>query len=117
MSTIRLEQITGSDTDLKAALTDARLPTDDIEDHGRTFFRAQSSDGRAVGFIGVERCGDDLAAVAGSLMTQEVQVGFRETNPLEQLLTHGFGDPVVQLHGERTRQHPNLWVVLAVKSA
>ena len=37
MSTIRLEQITGSDTDLKAALTDARLPTDDIEDDGRTW--------------------------------------------------------------------------------
>ena len=28
---------------------------------------------------------DDLAAVAGSLMTQEVQVCFREMNPLEQL--------------------------------
>ena len=60
MSAIRLERIEGNDADLKAALTDAHLPTDDIEDHGRTFFRAQSSDGRAVGFIGVERCGDDF---------------------------------------------------------
>ncbi len=59
MSTIGLEQITGSDTDLKAALTDARLPTDDIEDDGRTFFKALSSDGQIVGFSGVERCDGD----------------------------------------------------------
>ena len=60
MSAIRLERIEGNDADLKAALTDAHLPTDDIKDHGRTFFRARSSDGRAVGFLGVERCGDDF---------------------------------------------------------
>ncbi len=59
MSTIRLEQITGSDADLKMALTDARLPTDDIEDGGRTFFKALSADGRIVGFSGVERCDGD----------------------------------------------------------
>ncbi|MCQ4633677.1 GNAT family N-acetyltransferase [Shinella sp. CPCC 100929] len=56
MSTIKLEQITGSDADLKAALTDAHLPTDDIEDSGRTFFKALSADGQIVGFSGVERC-------------------------------------------------------------
>lgn len=60
MSTIRLEQVTGNDADLKVALTDAHLPTDDIEDDGRTFFRALSSDGRIVGFSGVESCGDDF---------------------------------------------------------
>lgn len=60
MSAIKLEQIEGNDADLKAALTDAHLPTDDIDDQGRTFFRAQSSDGRAVGFLGVERCGDNF---------------------------------------------------------
>ncbi|ARM92542.1 GCN5-related N-acetyltransferase protein (plasmid) [Rhizobium sp. CIAT894] len=59
MRAIRLEQVTGNDAALKAALTDAHLPTDDIEDHGRTFFKALSSDGRIVGFSGVERCGDD----------------------------------------------------------
>lgn len=59
MSTIRLEQITGNDTDLKAALADAHLPTDDIEDAGRTFFKAMSADGQIVGFSGVERCGSD----------------------------------------------------------
>lgn len=58
MSTIRLEQIAGDDPDLKAALTDAHLPTDDIEDDGRTFFKAFSSDDRIVGFSGIERCGD-----------------------------------------------------------
>lgn len=60
MSAIKLEQIEGNDAGLKAALTAAHLPTGDIEDHGRTFFRAQSSDGRAIGFLGVERCGDDF---------------------------------------------------------
>jgi len=59
MSTLRLEQITGSDVDLKTALTDAHLPTDDIEDDGRTFFRARSADGQIVGFSGVERCDGD----------------------------------------------------------
>jgi len=60
MSAIRLEQIAGNDADLKAALTDAHLPTDDIEDHGRTFFKALTSDGRIIGFSGVERCGNDF---------------------------------------------------------
>jgi N-acetylglutamate synthase-like GNAT family acetyltransferase len=60
MSTIRLEQITGTDADLKAALTDARLPADDIEDEGRTFFKALSADSHIVGFSGVERCGGDF---------------------------------------------------------
>jgi N-acetylglutamate synthase-like GNAT family acetyltransferase len=59
MSTIRLEQIAGHDTGLKAALTDAHLPTDDIEDGGRTFFKALSADGQIVGFSGVERCNSD----------------------------------------------------------
>ena len=60
MSAIRLEQIEGNDAGLKAALTEAHLPTDDIEDHGRTFFKAVLEDDRIVGFSGVERCGDDF---------------------------------------------------------
>lgn len=59
MSAIRLEQIEGNDAALKAALTEAHLPTDDIEDRGRIFFKAQSSDGRTVGFSGTERCAGD----------------------------------------------------------
>jgi len=59
MSIIRLEQITGSDAGLKAALTDAHLPIDDIEDGGRTFFKALSAEGQIVGFSGLERCDGD----------------------------------------------------------
>ena len=59
MSTIRLEQIAGDDAGLKAALTEAHLPTDDIEDQGRAFFKALSADDRIVGFSGVERCAGD----------------------------------------------------------
>lgn len=59
MSAIRLEQIDGNDAGLKAALTEAHLPTDDIEDDGRTFFKVLSADGRIVGFSGVERCDGD----------------------------------------------------------
>jgi len=60
MSMVRLEQVAGNDADLEMALAGANLPTDDIEDDGRTFFKALSSDGRVVGFSGVERCGDDF---------------------------------------------------------
>lgn len=59
MSTIRLEQVAGNDVDLKLALAGAHLPTDDIEDNGRTFFKALSLDGRIIGFSGIEHCGDD----------------------------------------------------------
>jgi N-acetylglutamate synthase and related acetyltransferases len=59
MSTIRLEQVAANDGDLKAALTDAHLPTDDIEDDGRTFFKVISAENRIVGFSGIERCGDN----------------------------------------------------------
>ncbi|WLR95440.1 arsenic resistance N-acetyltransferase ArsN2 [Shinella zoogloeoides] len=60
MSTIRLEQVAGNDIGLKAALIDTHLPTGDVEDHGRAFFKAVSADDRIVGFSGVERCGDDF---------------------------------------------------------
>ena len=59
MSMVGLEQIAGNDTDLKMALAGAHLPIDDIEDDGRTFFKALSSDGRVLGFSGVERCDGD----------------------------------------------------------
>lgn len=59
MSAIRLERIAGNDADLKAALMGAHLPTDDLDDDGRTFFKILSEDGRIVGFSGVECCDDD----------------------------------------------------------
>ncbi|PZP53390.1 MAG: GNAT family N-acetyltransferase [Agrobacterium fabrum] len=61
MSMVRLEQIANNDDGLKAALIEAHLPADDIEDQGRIFFKAASADGSIVGFSGVEAClGDYL---------------------------------------------------------
>ena len=37
MSALKVEQVHGSDLALKHALLNAGLPTDDIEDEGRTF--------------------------------------------------------------------------------
>jgi len=58
MSDIRLEPVPGSDPDLKLALSASGLPTEDLEDPGRSFFRAVSSDGGTVGYAGIEACGD-----------------------------------------------------------
>lgn len=58
MSDIRLEPVWGSDPELKLALSASGLPTEDLEDAGRSFFRAVSSDGGTVGFTGIEACGD-----------------------------------------------------------
>lgn len=58
MSDIRLEPVTGSDPELKLALSASGLPTEDLEDAGRSFFRAVSSDGGTVGYAGIEMCGD-----------------------------------------------------------
>lgn len=61
MSALRIERVDGSDIDLRQALVSADLPTDDIEDEGRTFFRILSDDSQAVGFAGLEACdGDQL---------------------------------------------------------
>ncbi|AVH43669.1 arsenic resistance N-acetyltransferase ArsN2 [Agrobacterium sp. 16-172Ci] len=60
MSNIRLEPVTGSDLELKLALSASGLPTEDLEDTGRSFFRAVSSDGGTVGYAGIEACGDDV---------------------------------------------------------
>lgn len=57
---IVLQQVPGSDPDLRRALLEARLATDDIEDEGRVFFRAASHDGSSVGYSGVEQCDDCL---------------------------------------------------------
>lgn len=58
MSDIRLEPIPGSDPELKLALSASGLPTEDLEDAGRSFFRAVSSDSGTVGYAGIEVCGD-----------------------------------------------------------
>lgn len=59
LSGIQLSEIAGSDLDLRATLVEAALPTDDIEDEGRTFFRASSNEGEIYGFSGIERCASD----------------------------------------------------------
>ena len=61
MSALKIERVHGSNLDFKNALLGANLPTDDIEDEGRTFFRFVSDDNQTVGFAGLEACeGDQL---------------------------------------------------------
>lgn len=59
MTAVRLENISGDVHDLKQALSDSGLPTEDIAEPGRTFFRAVGSDGNTVGYSGIEQCGRD----------------------------------------------------------
>ena len=58
MKTIRLEPVSGDDAGLKAALMAAGLPTDDILDEGRLFFKAVAEHGATLGYSGLEACGD-----------------------------------------------------------
>ena len=60
MSDLRLEPVPGNDPELKLALSDSGLPTEDLGDAGRSFFRAVFSDGGTVGYAGIEACGDDV---------------------------------------------------------
>lgn len=59
MTSVRLESISGDHGDLTQALSLSGLPTEDIDEPGRTFFRAVGSDGNTVGYSGVEQCGED----------------------------------------------------------
>ncbi|MCD2185453.1 arsenic resistance N-acetyltransferase ArsN2 [Rhizobium sp. GN54] len=58
MTETRLEPVPGSDAGLKLALAISGLATEDLEDPGRSFFRAVSPDGITVGYAGIEMCGD-----------------------------------------------------------
>ncbi|WP_421423938.1 arsenic resistance N-acetyltransferase ArsN2 [Agrobacterium rosae] len=58
LNAISLKQVSGSDPELRQALVEAHLPTDDIEDGGRIFYKAVAGDGSSVGYCGIERCGD-----------------------------------------------------------
>ncbi|CUX67025.1 GNAT family N-acetyltransferase (plasmid) [Agrobacterium tumefaciens] len=61
MSALTVERLSGSDLDFKNALAGADLPTDDVEDEGRTFFRIVGDNDRTVAFAGLEACeGDQL---------------------------------------------------------
>lgn len=63
---LRDRPIVGSDPALVAALAEAGLPTDDLEDAGRSFFTYETLSGRTVGFAGFEIHGD--AALLRSLV-------------------------------------------------
>jgi N-acetylglutamate synthase-like GNAT family acetyltransferase len=60
MNDIRLEPVLGGDAGLKLALSASGLPTEDLEDAERSFFRAVTSDGGTVGYAGIEACGGDV---------------------------------------------------------
>lgn len=61
MSVLAIERLDGSDLDLKKALSGADLPTDDVEDEGRTFFRIVGDNDITVAFAALEACeGDQL---------------------------------------------------------
>lgn len=51
--------IAASAPELRAALDAAALPSDDLAEHGRTFFRFDD-EGEMIGFGGIESCGDDV---------------------------------------------------------
>jgi N-acetylglutamate synthase-like GNAT family acetyltransferase len=72
----------GSDARLREALRAADLPTGDIEDEGRTFFKAVSGDGQAIGYAGLERCD-------GAYLLRSVVV-------LPAHRSHGFGRFIVE---------------------
>ncbi len=59
LSSITLHEVPGIDAGLREALHAAGLPTEDLEDEGRTFFKAVSDEYQTVGYSGLERCGDD----------------------------------------------------------
>ena len=54
--TIAMETVSVSDDGLRAALADAALPADDLENAGCRFFRF-TADERAVGYGGIENYG------------------------------------------------------------
>lgn len=55
-TSIQLEQVLGSDPLLRQALADASLPTEDLLEPNRRFFKATSQNGDLLGFSGVELC-------------------------------------------------------------
>ncbi len=82
LSTITLEGVPGSDGGLCNALLAANLPTDDIQEEGRAFFKAVSRKGQPIGYAGLERC-------AGDSLLRSVVV-------LSELRGHGFGRAIVE---------------------
>lgn len=60
MTYVRMENISGDLSNLRQALSLSGLPTDDIDEPDRSFFRAMGPDNATVGFSGIEKCGEDV---------------------------------------------------------
>ncbi|RDJ04652.1 GNAT family N-acetyltransferase [Rhizobium grahamii] len=58
MRQLRLEPVPVSDN-LRAALTAAGLLVDDLDGSDRDYFVCVDAEGRAIGYSGIEACGDD----------------------------------------------------------
>ncbi|MDO3432109.1 GNAT family N-acetyltransferase [Rhizobium sp. CBN3] len=58
MRELKLDPIDVCD-ELKAALAGAALPTDDIDEPGRSYFRLADLEGRVIGYSGIETASDD----------------------------------------------------------
>lgn len=54
-----VDEISGAESGLAAALSAEGLPVDDLTETGRRFFRFWTPDGDLIGFIGAEYCGGD----------------------------------------------------------
>ena len=59
MTNVSLEKIAGDLNELTQALSNSDLPTEDVSEPGRTYFRAFGADDTTVGYSGIEQCGPD----------------------------------------------------------
>ena len=82
LTAITLEEVPSSEPGLRETLVAAHLRVDDIEDDGRTFYRAISHDGYIVGYAGIEDCG--TGALLRSVVVRDQHRG------------RGFGETIVQ---------------------
>jgi amino-acid N-acetyltransferase len=86
MSYLSFERVSGNDPDFRRALASANLPTDDLEEPGRTFFRF-SIGKQTIGYGGFETCAD--GALIRSIVVLPERRGMGEGRALtEQLLAH-----------------------------
>jgi arsenate reductase/amino-acid N-acetyltransferase len=83
MRELSLRPVPVSDA-LKAALTSAGLPVDDLDEQDRSYFALVDADGGLVGYSGIERCGGDAVLLRSIVVAPE----FR---------SHGFGRRLVEL--------------------
>ncbi|QRM45135.1 arsenic resistance N-acetyltransferase ArsN2 [Rhizobium sp. BG4] len=59
MTRLALTPVQGADPGLKVALAASGLPIEDLAYTDRSFFCATNEDGEAIGYSGIEACGDD----------------------------------------------------------